>query len=103
MDPTQPQSSRIGIDRVSRITPGEEIAWTTEEMPAWLLSGERTQIVWKREDGVTMYETQDEFYGPLAYLLKMLHLGKLQVGFESLAKGLKEHAEKKATGTSKST
>lgn len=72
-------------------------AWANVEMPGWLLGAERWQAVSTVEvagGGTrTRYETAEVFTGLLAYVVKWVMRGKLAMGFEAMAEGLKARAE----------
>ena len=101
MNLLKPDSLTPARIRISTLTPNEELGWDPEYsgVIGWMLSVQRKQFVWRREDGVTVFETQEFFEGVMAYLVKILNLEGIQQGFDVMAKGLKEYTEKRAKQT----
>lgn len=99
---------REGRRRTGARRKGWRIAWRqrpTWLMPAWMLRAERVQELVAAgatagEDGAeaTEYYCWETFHGVLAPLVKMVAGNMVERGFEAWMQGLKEKAEKGATG-----
>jgi len=77
-----------------------KIAWRQTLLPGFLMNGERWQTLTTTGPGEeeggkerTVYTTTETFGGPLAYVLKALMKGDLELSFEGMAEGLKRRAE----------
>ncbi|KAF6759849.1 hypothetical protein DFP72DRAFT_884386 [Ephemerocybe angulata] len=71
-------------------------AWETAPTffrPGWLLHSERWQILTELPGGKTKYETIEVFFGPMAYIVKLVVGTGLKAGFQAFADSLKERAE----------
>ena len=68
-------------------------AWVTTFVPKFLLATERWQALSVDADGKTKYETIEVFGGLLAYVIKFFMRGKLMLGFDAMAEGLKKRSE----------
>ena len=64
-------------------------------MSPWLMTTERWQWLTRTEDGKTKYETIEVFGGIMAYLVKWLVRGKLELGFQAMANDLKSRSEER--------
>jgi hypothetical protein len=66
-------------------------------MPPWLMTTERWQWLTDVEDvdgsHKTKYETIEVFNGPAAWIVKWFVSPYLKMGFEAMAKDLKQRAE----------
>ncbi|EKM52674.1 uncharacterized protein PHACADRAFT_164606 [Phanerochaete carnosa HHB-10118-sp] len=85
-----PGSTRLRVSLVDHAA--HRVAWTNR-MPAWLMTTERWQWLTVLGDGKTKYETIEVFNGPIAYLVRWFVSGKLKLGFQAMADGLKARAE----------
>lgn len=74
------------------------VAWINIDLPKFLLSAERWQILTVESDGKTKYETTEVFGGLLAFLIKFFMREKLVLGFNAQAQGLKNWAESERGG-----
>ncbi len=80
------------IETITAIEPQHLLAWKTRS-PAWLLRGERFQVLTAIDSGKTQYWTREAFTGILAPLLQILLARDLQRGFDAIAQNLKARAE----------
>ena len=80
------------VETITAIEPQHLLAWKTRS-PAWLLRGERFQVLTAIDSGKTQYWTREAFTGILAPLLQILLARDLQRGFDAVAQNLKARAE----------
>ncbi|KZV65271.1 hypothetical protein PENSPDRAFT_587185 [Peniophora sp. CONT] len=58
-----------------------------------LLTGERVHTLQGADDGTTVYETHEDFNGPMAWIVKWTAVANLQAAFDVFGRELKERAE----------
>ncbi len=80
------------VETITAIEPQHLLAWKTRS-PAWLLCGERFQIISSTDDQTTEYLTRESFRGLLAPLVQLLFGRDLKRGFAAVARDLKARAE----------
>jgi len=70
----------------------ESVAWGIEAM--FPVRTERAQILTEKSPTETEYHTYDKFWGILVPLVMWMYRDKVQTGFDSVALGLKNYAER---------
>ncbi len=89
------------VETITAIEPEHLLAWKTRS-PAWLLRGERFQVIRSLDAETTQYWTKEAFTGVLAPLVQLWFGKDVQRGFEMVAQELKARAESLAGETGSS-
>lgn len=91
VDMNQNKKIRVQTENLLWVKKEESIAWgITATFP---VRTERAQILTDLGANTTRYYTYDKFWGILVPLVMFLYKSKIQAGFDSCAKNLKEYAE----------
>lgn len=80
------------VETITALEPQRLLAWKTRS-PAWILRGERFQVIKASNEQTTEYWTRESFTGFAAPLLQVLYARDLQQGFQTMARDLQAHAE----------
>ncbi|GHO46209.1 SRPBCC domain-containing protein [Ktedonospora formicarum] len=80
------------VETITALEPQRLLAWKIRS-PAWILRGERFQVIKAINEQTTEYWTQESFTGIVAPLLQVLFARDLQRGFQTMARDLQARAE----------
>ena len=75
-----------------RWEPGEELRWNMTIGPRWLFRAERFQRVEVLGESRCRYVTEDAFAGLISPIVQLLYGGRVQRGFDAVAKALERRA-----------
>lgn len=94
--PSNPLNSQTSYENITAVQHDlYRIAWAEDDIPSILLSAERWSAlsIVPSSDGsggnVTLYESREVYYAPLAYTVEALYGTGLQEGFDAQAKAMK--------------
>lgn len=81
------------VETIHRFAPGDALCWTAKLLHPRVFYGERWQRVEALDDRRCRYTTEEQFSGPLAWLVDRLYGTKVQRGFEAVADALARRFE----------
>jgi len=78
----------VQMEEMVEVTPPKRLVWKTTWGGPLLLRARRTQWLEPRDDGGTLYISEDVMHGPLVPLVHWIHGRNLMAGFQAMADAL---------------